>query len=87
MDRVRRHWSSVISKDGQVAIIVTGWLTRAPVEIVSASIVLMSARLGNGCTSGHGICGMGRLSWRSVVATLVFMAAGIMSVTLFGLGA
>ncbi|MBR9858784.1 MAG: YeeE/YedE family protein [Gammaproteobacteria bacterium] len=55
--------------------------------VLAGLLVGIGARLGNGCTSGHGICGMGRLSWRSVVATLVFMAAGIMSVTLFGLGA
>lgn len=55
--------------------------------VLAGLLVGIGARLGNGCTSGHGICGMGRLSWRSVVATLVFMAAGIMTVTLFGLGA
>lgn len=49
-------------------------------------LVGIGTRLGNGCTSGHGICGMGRLSPRSMVATLVFIAAGIATVTLFGLG-
>ena len=37
-------------------------------------------RLGGGCTSGHGVCGMARLSPRSLVATGVFMAVGIMTV-------
>ena len=37
-------------------------------------------RLGNGCTSGHGVCGLGRRSWRSLVATLTFMATGIATV-------
>ncbi|HHF3077399.1 YeeE/YedE family protein [Vibrio diabolicus] len=37
-------------------------------------LVGIGTRLGNGCTSGHGICGMGRLSKRSIVATCVFMA-------------
>ncbi|EQM50449.1 sulfur transport family protein, partial [Vibrio parahaemolyticus VPCR-2010] len=37
-------------------------------------------RLGNGCTSGHGICGMGRLSKRSIVATCVFMAVAGLTV-------
>ena len=36
--------------------------------------------MGNGCTSGHGICGIARLSKRSIVATLVFMATGILTV-------
>ncbi len=38
--------------------------------------------LGSGCTSGHGICGMARLSNRSIVATVVFMATGILTVWL-----
>ncbi|MFK8082025.1 MAG: YeeE/YedE family protein [Granulosicoccus sp.] len=36
--------------------------------------------LGSGCTSGHGVCGLGRLSWRSLVAVLVFMATAAMTV-------
>ena len=39
-------------------------------------LVGFGARLGSGCTSGHGVCGLARLSPRSLVATLVFMAAG-----------
>lgn len=37
---------------------------------------------GSGCTSGHGVCGLGRLSLRSLVAVLTFMAAGMVTVTL-----
>jgi uncharacterized membrane protein YedE/YeeE len=37
---------------------------------------------GSGCTSGHGVCGLGRLSLRSLVAVLTFMAAGMATVTL-----
>ena len=45
---------------------------------ISGLLVGYSTRLGGGCTSGHGICGIARLSGRSIVATLVFMsAAGI----------
>ena len=40
----------------------------------------IGTRFANGCTSGHGICGMGRLSLRSIVATLTFMAAGFITV-------
>jgi uncharacterized membrane protein YedE/YeeE len=40
-------------------------------------LVGFGTRLGNGCTSGHGVCGLGRLSPRSFIAVLVFMATGI----------
>ncbi len=43
-------------------------------------LVGFGARLGGGCTSGHGVCGMARLSKRSIVATLTFMASAIMTV-------
>ena len=43
-------------------------------------LVGFGTRLGGGCTSGHGVCGLGRLSARSLVAVLVFMASGMLSV-------
>ena len=43
-------------------------------------LVGFGTRLGGGCTSGHGVCGLGRLSLRSLVAVVVFMAAGMVSV-------
>lgn len=43
-------------------------------------IVGFGTYLGNGCTSGHGVCGMGRLSLRSIVATMTFIAVGIITV-------
>lgn len=48
--------------------------------IVAGLLVGFGTRLGNGCTSGHGVCGVSRLSQRSIVATLTFMAAGIATV-------
>ncbi|EKO3580188.1 YeeE/YedE family protein [Vibrio metschnikovii] len=46
--------------------------------IIAGLLVGLGTRLGNGCTSGHGICGIGRLSLRSIVATGIFMlVAGI----------
>ena len=45
-------------------------------------LVGFGTRMGSGCTSGHGVCGMSRLSRRSIVATLVFMASGIATVAL-----
>ncbi|EHK2921796.1 YeeE/YedE family protein [Vibrio parahaemolyticus] len=49
--------------------------------IAAGLLVGIGTRLGNGCTSGHGICGMGRLSKRSIVATCVFM--GVAGLTVF----
>jgi uncharacterized membrane protein YedE/YeeE len=47
---------------------------------VAGLIVGFGTRLGAGCTSGHGVCGMGRGSPRSIAATLVFMATAILTV-------
>lgn len=49
-------------------------------------LVGVGTRLSNGCTSGHGICGIGRFSLRSVMATGVFIVAGMMVVALLGWG-
>ena len=49
---------------------------------VAGLLVGFGTRLGNGCTSGHGICGIARLSPRSIAATLVFMIAAIIVVAL-----
>ena len=50
------------------------------VLIVAGLLVGFGTRLGSGCTSGHGVCGVSRLSQRSLVATGTFMAAGILTV-------
>jgi uncharacterized membrane protein YedE/YeeE len=51
-----------------------------PVILAGGLLVGFGTRLGGGCTSGHGVCGMARLSPRSLVATLVFMAGGFATV-------
>jgi len=51
-----------------------------PTLIVAGLLVGFGTRLGNGCTSGHGVCGISRLSWRSLVATMTFMTAGFVTV-------
>jgi uncharacterized membrane protein YedE/YeeE len=51
-----------------------------PLLVLGGLLVGFGTRLGGGCTSGHGVCGMARLSPRSIVATLLFMAAGFMTV-------
>ena len=50
--------------------------------IAAGLLVGIGTRLGSGCTSGHGVCGVSRLSQRSVVATVTFMAAGIATVAI-----
>jgi uncharacterized membrane protein YedE/YeeE len=52
----------------------------APLLIVAGLLVGFGTRLGLGCTSGHGICGVARLSPRSLVATITFMAVAIITV-------
>ena len=49
---------------------------------VSGLLIGFGARLGNGCTSGHGVCGIGRLSLRSMIATSVFMITAVFTVIL-----
>lgn len=53
----------------------------SPIVIVAAGLLVgFGTRYGSGCTSGHGVCGLSRLSPRSLVATLAFMAAGFVTV-------
>ena len=53
----------------------SGW----PALLLAGLMVGIGTRYGAGCTSGHGVCGLARLSPRSLVATLVFMTAGFLS--------
>lgn len=53
-----------------------------PTLVVGGLLVGLGTRYGSGCTSGHGVCGMARLSPRSLVATLAFMLAGFVTVYL-----
>lgn len=54
----------------------TGWLGMA----IAGLIVGYGTRMGSGCTSGHGVCGIARLSTRSITATITFMAFGALTV-------
>lgn len=64
--------------------LTTGWEPATfadwPVLVVAGLLVGFGTRLGSGCTSGHGVCGVSRFSQRSIVATASFMAAGIATV-------
>ena len=57
---------------GTATHITTNWL----VIIAGGLLVGLGTRLANGCTSGHGVCGMARLSPRSILATAVYVLAG-----------
>ena len=48
--------------------------------LLAGALVGLGTQMGSGCTSGHGVCGVSRLSPRSIVGTLLFMAAGMVTV-------
>ena len=50
-----------------------------PILVVAGLLVGFGTRMGSGCTSGHGVCGLGRLSLRSLVAVLTFMATAMIT--------
>lgn len=66
----------LLRPDVATSTLQTGW----PGMIVAGLVVGFGTRMGSGCTSGHGVCGMARLSRRSIIATLTFMAAGFVTV-------
>lgn len=57
----------------------TGWL------VAGGLITGFGTRMGSGCTSGHGVCGMSRLSPRSLIATATFIVSGMMTVAIVNL--
>lgn len=59
--------------------LLSDWWT----TVVAGILVGFGTLLGSGCTSGHGICGISRLSIRSMIATIVFIIAGMVSVYVF----
>ena len=72
---------------GALAVALLLGLPRAefaswPVLVIAGLLVGFGTRLGSGCTSGHGVCGVSRLSGRSIIATATFMLAGIATVGL-----
>ena len=55
-----------------------------PIIISAGLLVGIGTKIGSGCTSGHGICGISRLSLRSITATIIFMITAIITVKLIG---
>lgn len=63
-----------------------GWAIPKPVWLVVAGLLTgFGTKLGNGCTSGHGVCGLARLSRRSFAAVAIFFAVAILTVTVTGI--
>ena len=75
-----------------LGLVIAGALASAPTAVRQPMGWLLGAgllvgfgtRLGGGCTSGHGVCGISRFSVRSIVATVTFVAAGIVTVFIVG---
>ncbi|RDS86714.1 YeeE/YedE family protein [Dyella psychrodurans] len=67
---------SVLSGGSGIGQPTVSW----PWMAAAGLLVGIGTRLGSGCTSGHGVCGIARLSPRSIVATLVFMLSGMVTV-------
>jgi uncharacterized protein len=70
-----------------MANLLPGSIAPTPLRSLGATaaagvIVGVGTQLGSGCTSGHGVCGIGRGSKRSIIATITFMTTGILTVTL-----
>ncbi len=85
--RWRWVWVLALVGGGIVATLLGGGVEFAPrsgfpvwLIAVGGLLVGFGTRLGSGCTSGHGVCGIARLSPRSIVATAVFMATGAATV-------
>lgn len=55
-----------------------------PLLVAAGLLVGFGTRMGSGCTSGHGVCGVSRLSRRSLIATAVFIASGVATVFVMG---
>lgn len=69
-------WSLFAALPPAIVGATPGWL------IIAGLLVGFGSRLGSGCTSGHGVCGIARLSPRSLLATATFMATGFLAVYL-----
>lgn len=74
---------ALLAGHGPAMRIAAGW----PVLALAGLLVGFGTRLGSGCTSGHGVCGLARLSPRSIVAVLVFLTTGILTVAVMRVAA
>ena len=65
--------------------IVSVLTSSIPLLIIGGLLVGAGTKIGNGCTSGHGVCGISRLSLRSITATIAFIVTGVITVLIFGI--
>jgi uncharacterized membrane protein YedE/YeeE len=88
-NRGDRAWRALFVAGLVVGGALMAWLRPEAVQgtprgliatVVAGVLVGFGSQLGGGCTSGHGICGMGRLSKRSIAATMTFMATAALTV-------
>ncbi len=70
-------WRAVDPSDQGIAVTAS-----VPTLIIGGLLVGLGTRIGGGCTSGHGVCGIARLSWRSITATAAFMGSAMITVYL-----
>ena len=79
--------AGLIAVPGGLALALGGaetHLTGNMIAIVAAGLLVgLGTRIANGCTSGHGVCGISRLSLRGIVATVFYIGAGGLSVIVF----
>jgi uncharacterized membrane protein YedE/YeeE len=66
-------------------ILMIEFPVNGPLLIIGAILVGIGTQLGNGCTSGHGVCGNALSSRRSILATLIFMTTGMITVFLMNI--
>ena len=86
----QRAWRLLFVADLLVGALLVQWVTGRWVTtaipaslglmVVAGFVVGVGTRMGNGCTSGHGVCGLGRRSPRSLVAVMVFMSVAVATV-------
>lgn len=74
------------TEPAQLAQPPAGWSVPTPIWLIAAGLLTgLGTKIGNGCTSGHGVCGLARLSLRSLVAVIVFFSVAILTVTITGI--
>jgi len=56
-----------------------------PLLVIGGLLVGVGTKIGSGCTSGHGVCGISRFSLRSIIATITFIITGVITVLIFGI--
>jgi uncharacterized protein len=75
--------AAVVMRVVHPAAFASSWTASLPLALAAGVLVGVGTQLGNGCTSGHGVCGLSRFSKRSFVATLTFMATAAVTIFVF----